>query len=998
VTRRWPWRVGTGNAPPAVPAAPELPAWSRLPVVQRVLTPMASIAPGERLTSALTSWRDPRFLAPLGHLLHENGPHGHVDGLVSPTAGRAAPASAPELPGSGKAARTAQRRVLLPGQPQSSSAPGVQPPDGAAGNRAGSDPPVRILSPVEESGLRPPSPTVAPGVDHPAPFRPVVATPQQPPDAAPEPAAAAGSTPAGSRVGEAGDELPLTEVPSMALARIDDRAPFLGAEREPQPTSGEAVAVQPTVQRRQQSAVSGDEGFQPVGPSILPAPRRERGEPSTELRSPTAGAGPAPVVPAGAVGGPTWRVQRSPDPSATRTEPAGAIPALPAPATPAGPSPVVGVTEPASGSGAGEPLPPSADSAAREIGTPDPALAAAVTVLVPDPAGTTSGAEPAAERVVAVPAMRPGATAAADLAATAAADPRATESPDARRPEVSRSVEPPAPAERGLVGAAVPLYGPRPPAETSRSSAQPAPGAADGTPRTVQRAPVPREEGRRVAREAPEAPPSPDTAAGTGGAPKQEAAPHRSTDVVSPVRSPAGTPASPVLPPDPSSGAVVVSRQLITGAPAGSVAAAFPLPGDAPEPRPGTAASAPSVPVLPQETDQRRDAVVSGPSGPVPDVVPSTTGPATGSTVTAPSAGGVLGAPQPPSTAVQRAAEIAQPGDVSPVPALVLPVTWGPDHRAAPAAGEGSNGSATPRDLPDALSLAPSRRPGLGAPLTGDVDLQRIAVPAPPVHQTAPDVGAPGLGIERGQGHTVVPVGPYREEELVPAAGAPGVDAPAAMSRTGPPTVSRLPQEDPRIDAAPTAVAEPARLLPLLGALTPVSLPLVTEGEPAEPVAAAAPWPVAPVPAGPPVRTVGWSVPGSSGPEATSPTPPAGGRGPSAAPITVSRTTTAPLPERDVFVPPPVTADGSEPDVVQRVAPSAAGPVGVTPAPAETSVAIQTDVAAGTSPAAGPDPVPGADKALDELVRRLYDPLSARLKDELRLDRERAGLLTDLRH
>jgi hypothetical protein len=31
-------------------------------------------------------------------------------------------------------------------------------------------------------------------------------------------------------------------------------------------------------------------------------------------------------------------------------------------------------------------------------------------------------------------------------------------------------------------------------------------------------------------------------------------------------------------------------------------------------------------------------------------------------------------------------------------------------------------------------------------------------------------------------------------------------------------------------------------------------------------------------------------------------------------------------------------------------------------------------------------------------VRRLYDPLSARLKDELRLDRERAGFLTDLRH
>jgi CubicO group peptidase (beta-lactamase class C family) len=33
----------------------------------------------------------------------------------------------------------------------------------------------------------------------------------------------------------------------------------------------------------------------------------------------------------------------------------------------------------------------------------------------------------------------------------------------------------------------------------------------------------------------------------------------------------------------------------------------------------------------------------------------------------------------------------------------------------------------------------------------------------------------------------------------------------------------------------------------------------------------------------------------------------------------------------------------------------------------------------------------------DELVRRLFDPLAARLKAELRLDRERAGFVTDLR-
>ena len=38
-----------------------------------------------------------------------------------------------------------------------------------------------------------------------------------------------------------------------------------------------------------------------------------------------------------------------------------------------------------------------------------------------------------------------------------------------------------------------------------------------------------------------------------------------------------------------------------------------------------------------------------------------------------------------------------------------------------------------------------------------------------------------------------------------------------------------------------------------------------------------------------------------------------------------------------------------------------------------------------------------AAASTDELVRRLFDPLAARLKAELRLDRERAGFVTDLR-
>jgi hypothetical protein len=56
---------------------------------------------------------------------------------------------------------------------------------------------------------------------------------------------------------------------------------------------------------------------------------------------------------------------------------------------------------------------------------------------------------------------------------------------------------------------------------------------------------------------------------------------------------------------------------------------------------------------------------------------------------------------------------------------------------------------------------------------------------------------------------------------------------------------------------------------------------------------------------------------------------------------------------------------------------------------------VDTTPAAPGAPAAPGGP-PAAD--LDELARRLYDRLRHRLRAELRLDRERSGQLTDLRH
>jgi hypothetical protein len=58
----------------------------------------------------------------------------------------------------------------------------------------------------------------------------------------------------------------------------------------------------------------------------------------------------------------------------------------------------------------------------------------------------------------------------------------------------------------------------------------------------------------------------------------------------------------------------------------------------------------------------------------------------------------------------------------------------------------------------------------------------------------------------------------------------------------------------------------------------------------------------------------------------------------------------------------------------------------------EASPAPAAAAAAAPSAAAGESPA-----ALDELAGRLYDRIRARLRDELLIDRERAGMLTDVR-
>jgi hypothetical protein len=118
----------------------------------------------------------------------------------------------------------------------------------------------------------------------------------------------------------------------------------------------------------------------------------------------------------------------------------------------------------------------------------------------------------------------------------------------------------------------------------------------------------------------------------------------------------------------------------------------------------------------------------------------------------------------------------------------------------------------------------------------------------------------------------------------------------------------------------------------------------------------------------PPVQRAAAGAAGRAGPVAAGPV--------SAGPAPGARTEPAAVQR---FDPPSDVLDPAPPS------PEAASPSVVAPAPGPATAAAGPGAAA-----------PGAAD-LDELVRRLFDPLSARLKDELRLDRERAGLVTDVR-
>ena len=395
-----------------------------------------------------------------------------------------------------------------------------------------------------------------------------------------------------------------------------------------------------------------------------------------------------------------------------------------------------------------------------------------------------------------------------------------------------------------------------------------------------------------------------------------------------------------------------------------------------------------------------------GPSG-GPDGAPRTAAPPTVSRLPA-------GPDTPPTPRrLGLGAPLADPPRLSPIP-VEPPVRTD----AAPARGEppvqrtaaGPAPLAAPPVTPPAPASEPAPRPGTpvdGAPTDGLSGDGATGEAPGPGTATLPLAGATPLVSRLAADPLAGPVVQRTEAEpkLLPdALGAPAAESgPTASPAASPTATWYAPAPEAAAPLlgdrpAPVTVSPAAERLPIGADHQPVPIrwhdpapPPAPGTGPAGPPASRAgafggatargPLPVVLRSADPgtPSAARGGTIPGLA---AASPPDGAGesGHPGSAAPVPVVQATPG-GPEV-----PDVTTHGSETAPVPVV--QMAGPAEPGPATSGAGAA-----AAPANPAAGG----AAGASTDELVRRLFDPLAARLKAELRLDRERAGLITDLR-
>ncbi len=341
------------------------------------------------------------------------------------------------------------------------------------------------------------------------------------------------------------------------------------------------------------------------------------------------------------------------------------------------------------------------------------------------------------------------------------------------------------------------------------------------------------------------------------------------------------------------------------------------------------------------------------------------------------------------------------------------------------------------------LSLGLSRRHGLGAPIRGadPASLQRFVAPPPRVDEHAsrtPPSSGPPPASEPQASVVVPPLPPARRQTAArPSSEESGTGTTAGATEAGKdiaPTVREVPEADAPADRI-TAPAEGEAVAPLQrmawipvptrpSMADPLRLPALQRATPTVPLTSARPPLTTVRPAGDPERV---SLPGEQAPSAL---------GATLAPMPLPATPPAPpMPWSPSGVaaasrPAPARTQGPLVWNLQRVVPAGEAPDGpsspdVGPRPGEAVPASESPAMAsapapaplaGSAPAAesgprpgesaatvagapgpGSAPAPHGEKELDELAHVLFPRLMSLVRFDLLIERERAGLVTDLR-
>ncbi|MGW2305716.1 hypothetical protein [Streptomyces sp. NPDC001809] len=1003
-------------------AAPPLLTLSRAPL---------GVSDGLAFRSGLAAWQNPSFDSGMGHALLPTAPTGLVHGATRPATPRTTDS------GGGPLLLRAVRADGTPEPPHAPAAPDSGPPARPSSGGRGT-----AASSSSRSGG--PRGTAAPSEGRSAsgrpPSRDLSLTTSPAVLSAPEPAAVQRAAAASADGGGTSATAPVPLVRRVAVVPV---APRTREAFAPRPATGPArtTATETGVARESSPRVKGDvrgstargstarEGAASSGARVAPGGGRSQpssppvvrprpvGARLTVARRVPGTARPVPALRPAAPAAPRQDRTTAATDAPPATPPGHAEPTGTAASDPAAPSPAVQRAAARTVLGAPLPeLPPTASttptSTTPTTGTPSPAPGAGLPIVQRQTEGTPrdmsgvsasdpvspgrSGAGARARGGLGAPlsAMPASATPPAGSTASGARPGRPAPGPGVQRAPAPPAGERPSPAAPRADASApeAPLLGATD--VQRRITDHPASPGADRTDRTPGGAPVVRTPGSA-------APPS-------GGAPRLAAG----REAVGPHTAPGGSGSTSPVP-------VVVAR-AVSGPGTHPPGAAPGSGGD----RSGTAGPPPTP--APAST-----------TGPKPNTGPKAT---TGSK---PTAGRQAGPGPKPGTAAQRAAGPSGTVRASDTPGTGLRPTSGSASRIgagggrpafAPYLGSPANGPVPVARRTIALLPARPLRLSTGAAEGLAPSAASRAVSGPPVvaarWNTARDApGGPAHASPPGGGGASAPVqrtaSPVQRtaSASVRGAGTASVQraASASVRGAGAAPVQRTASAPVRGAAAASVqrAASPPRGLPASGAVPPPSTRPDAPGPFAAPTVqraatAPGPWPaaggaVAGAPAGgAQVPVVRLAPPGggtSAAPARSLPVAP-----PQAPPVTHGPSAPgtpapgAPVPvvrPRGVTAAAPSSGGGTAPRI-QRAVPDTGRSASATPAVPVKEVPARGKQASSSAPAAagrstgrntGRDAEPAQDPGLDldDLARRLLDPMARLLRTELRRGRERTG-------